>query len=84
MVFIRSNSSANFLTRNYKMENVLHIRMTRVPLSGFGSDENSNSVVELYVSNDQYMMPLFADAKAPIGHATIVIDKRCFPADECA
>lgn len=64
-------------------EDVLHIRMTRVPLSGFGSDEASDSVVELYV-DDEHLIPLIANANAPIGHATIVIDKRCFSADECA
>ncbi len=70
---------------NDEMENVLHIRMTRVPLSGFDANESStNSVVELYVSNDKHLIPLFADASAPVGHATIIINKRCFPADECA
>jgi hypothetical protein len=67
-----------------KMEDTLHVRMTRIPLSGFDADENKNSVVELYLSNDIHLVPLFADAKASVGHATIVINKRCFPAEECA
>jgi len=68
--------------------NVVHVSFERIPIAGFTKRElkrmkEEEPIVTVYLSDDEYLFPIKADAKAPLGSAVMLLEKECSSLDVC-
>lgn len=83
---IKEQTSITFHGRDVP---VVHISFLRNPLAGFSTKElqrmkKYDPVIDLYLTNDEFLLPLQAEGTAPLGKATAILQKECASFEECA
>jgi hypothetical protein len=68
---------------------VIKVTFKRKPIEGFTNNElkrmkGEEPIFTLYLSDDEKLLPLKADAEAPLGTAVLLFEKECLSIDECA
>lgn len=73
---------------NGNLTELVHISLYRHPIAGFSKDElanmdNEEPDVDIYLSNDDDMIPVKVVAKAKIGSAIAYLEKKCNKLADC-
>ncbi len=73
---------------NGKSYNVVMVTFVRKPIAGFTNKELSRMkeeepVFTIYLNDDKYLMPIKADAEAPLGKAILIMEKECKSIETC-
>lgn len=73
---------------NNENKPAINVTLKREPVAGFTNNElkrmeNEEPTITIYLSDDEMLLPLKANAKAPLGSAVLKLEKECKTLQNC-